>query len=412
MESKNRSKIDGLSRKKVHERLSRIQFGKIEIIEGENTLSFGDDDSSFEAKIIINDYKFYSELVFGGSIGAAEAFMMEYWDTDDLTIIVRILLLNRSILDEFDSGFGSILKPLRKLAHWLQRNTRKGSQKNISAHYDLGNEFFETWLDSKMMYSCAIFKNNDSSLEEASTLKIDRICKKLDLKESDHLLEIGTGWGGFAIYAAKNYGCKVTTTTISKEQHQMAKLRVDEEGLSSRINLLLEDYRDLSGQFDKIVSIEMIEAVGYQFYSDYFKKCSSLLKSDGLMVLQAITIADQQYKKSIKSVDFIQKYIFPGGCLPSVSCMTEVMTAHTDLRVTNIEDIGPHYALTLKEWRDSLYENIEKIKKMGYSDTFIRMWHYYLCYCEGAFIERAIGDVQMILMKPENRNKPYLNFEK
>lgn len=412
MESKNRSKIDGLSRKKVHERLSRIQFGKIEIIEGENTLSFGDDDSSFEAKIIINDYKFYSELVFGGSIGAAEAFMMEYWDTDDLTIIVRILLLNRSILDEFDSGFGSILKPLRKLAHWLQRNTRKGSQKNISAHYDLGNEFFETWLDSKMMYSCAIFKNNDSSLEEASTLKIDRICKKLNLKESDHLLEIGTGWGGFAIYAAKNYGCKVTTTTISKEQHQMAKLRVDEEGLSSRINLLLEDYRDLSGQFDKIVSIEMIEAVGYQFYSDYFKKCSSLLKSDGLMVLQAITIADQQYKKSIKSVDFIQKYIFPGGCLPSVSCMTEVMTAHTDLRVTNIEDIGPHYALTLKEWRDSLYENIEKIKKMGYSDTFIRMWHYYLCYCEGAFIERAIGDVQMILMKPENRNKPYLNFEK
>ena len=412
MESKNRSKIDGLSRKKVHERLSRIQFGKIEIIEGENILSFGDDDSSFEAKIIINDYKFYSELVFGGSIGAAEAFMMEYWDTDDLTIIVRILLLNRSILDEFDSGFGSILKPLRKLAHWLQRNTRKGSQKNISAHYDLGNEFFETWLDSKMMYSCAIFKNNDSSLEEASTLKIDRICKKLDLKESDHLLEIGTGWGGFAIYAAKNYGCKVTTTTISKEQHQMAKLRVDEEGLSSRINLLLEDYRDLSGQFDKIVSIEMIEAVGYQFYSDYFKKCSSLLKPDGLMVLQAITIADQQYKKSIKSVDFIQKYIFPGGCLPSVSCMTEVMTAHTDLRVTNIEDIGPHYALTLKEWRDSLYENIEKIKKMGYSDTFIRMWHYYLCYCEGAFIERAIGDVQMILMKPENRNKPYLNFEK
>jgi cyclopropane-fatty-acyl-phospholipid synthase len=412
MESNNSSKIDDLSRKKVHERLSRIQFGKIEIVEDENTLSFGEDNSSFEGKIIINDYKFYSELVFGGSIGAAEAFMMKYWDTDDLTIIIRILLQNRSILDEFDSGFGSIMKPLRKLAHWLQRNTRKGSQKNISAHYDLGNDFFETWLDSKMMYSCAIYKNKDSSLEEASTLKIDRICKKLNLKESDHLLEIGTGWGGFAIYAAKNYGCKVTSTTISKEQHQMAKSRVDEEGLSSRINLLLEDYRDLSGQFDKLVSIEMIEAVGYQYYSDYFKKCSSLLKADGLMVLQAITIADQQYKKSIKSVDFIQKYIFPGGCLPSVSCMTEIMTTHTDLRVTNIEDIGLHYAFTLKEWRDRLYESIEKIKKMGYSDTFIRMWHYYLCYCEGAFIERAIGDVQMILMKPENRNRPYLNFEK
>ena len=227
MVSKNRSKIDDLSRKKVLERLSRIQFGKIEIIEDENTLSFGEGNSSFEAKIIINDYKFYSELVFGGSIGAAEAFMMKYWDTNDLTIIVRILLQNRSILDEFDSGFGSIMKPLRKLAHWLQRNTRKGSQKNISAHYDLGNDFFETWLDSKMMYSCAIFKKKDSSLEEASTLKIDRICKKLNLKESDHLLEIGTGWGGFAIYAAKNYGCKVTSTTISKEQHQMAKLRVE-----------------------------------------------------------------------------------------------------------------------------------------------------------------------------------------
>ena len=202
MVSKNRSKIDDLSRKKVLERRSRIQFGKIEIIEDENTLSFGEGNSSFEAKIIINDYKFYSELVFGGSIGAAEAFMMKYWDTDDLTIIVRILLQNRSILDEFDSGFGSIMKPLRKLAHWLQRNTRKGSQKNISAHYDLGNDFFETWLDSKMMYSCAIFKNKDSSLEEASTLKIDRICKKLNLKDSDHLLEIGTGWGGFDIYAA------------------------------------------------------------------------------------------------------------------------------------------------------------------------------------------------------------------
>ena len=313
MVSKNRSKIDDLSRKKVLERLSRIQFGKIEIIEDENTLSFGEDNSSFKAKIIINDYKFYSELVFGGSIGAAEAFMMKYWDTNDLTIIVRILLQNRSILDEFDSGFGSIMKPLRKLAHWLQRNTRKGSQKNISAHYDLGNDFFETWLDSKMMYSCAIFKKKDSSLEEASTLKIDRICKKLNLKESDHLLEIGTGWGGFAIYAAKNYGCKVTSTTISKEQHQMAKLRVDEEGLSSRVNLLLEDYRDLSGQFDKLVSIEMIEAVGYQFYSDYFKKCSSLLKADGLMVLQAITIAVNSIKNQFNPLILFKNIFFQEG---------------------------------------------------------------------------------------------------
>jgi len=410
MESNSNSLIDSFSRSLALNKMKSLRYGHLSFSDNNQELSFGDESSSLKAKIIIHDRKFYSELIFGGSLGAAEAFMMGYWECDDLTTIIRVLLMNRSVLDGFDSGFGSFSKPIRKFIHWCHRNTRRGSKKNISAHYDLGNNFFQSWLDEKMMYSCAIFDNQDCSLEKASTIKIDRICKKLRLNENDHLLEIGTGWGGFAIYAAKNYGCKVTTTTISEKQYQLAKERVEEAGLSNKITLLLEDYRDLEGQFDKLVSIEMIEAVGYQYFDDYFKKCSKLLKPDGLMVLQTITIADQQYKYSIRSVDFIQKYIFPGGCLPSVSKIAETITENTDMRIINIEDIGPHYATTLSHWRERMYERIDEIRDMGYSDTFVRMWHYYLCYCEGAFIERAIGDVQMIIMKPMNRDLPYLNL--
>jgi len=410
MESNSNSLLDSFSRSLVLNKMKSLRYGHLLFSDNDQEQSFGDEDSLLKAKIIIHDRKFYSELIFGGSLGAAEAFMMGYWECDDLTTIVRILLMNRSVLDGFDSGFGSFSKPIRKFIHWCHRNTRKGSKKNISAHYDLGNDFFQSWLDEKMMYSCAIFDKQDCSLDKASTIKIERICKKLRLNENDHLLEIGTGWGGFAIYAAKNYGCKVTTTTISEKQYQLAKERVEKANLSNKITLLLKDYRDLEGQFDKLVSIEMIEAVGYQYFDDYLKKCSKLLKPEGLMVLQAITIADQQYKYSIRSVDFIQKYIFPGGCLPSVSKIVETITEYTDMRIINIEDIGPHYATTLNHWRERMYESIDVIKDMGYSDTFIRMWHYYLCYCEGAFIERAIGDVQMIIMKPMNRDIPYLNF--
>ena len=410
MESNSNSLLDSFSRNLVLNKMKSLRYGHLSFSDNDQEQSFGDKGSLLKAKIIIHDHKFYSELIFGGSLGAAEAFMMGHWECDDLTTIVRILLMNRSVLDGFDSGFGSVSKPIRKFIHWCHRNTRKGSKKNISAHYDLGNDFFQSWLDEKMMYSCAIFDNQDCSLEKASTIKIDRICKKLRLNENDHLLEIGTGWGGFAIYAAKNYGCKVTTTTISEKQYQLAKERVKEAGLSNKITLLLEDYRDLEGQFDKLVSIEMIEAVGYQYFDDYFKKCSKLLRPDGLMLLQTITIADQQYKYSIRSVDFIQKYIFPGGCLPSVSKIAETITENTDMRIINIEDIGPHYATTLSHWRERMYERIDEIRDMGYSDTFVRMWHYYLCYCEGAFIERAIGDVQMIIMKPMNRDLPYLNL--
>jgi cyclopropane-fatty-acyl-phospholipid synthase len=285
----------------------------------------------------------------------------------------------------------------------MNRNTRDGSRRNIAAHYDLGNDFYSSWLDPTMMYSCAYFETPDTSLEMAATAKLDRICRKLDLKATDSVVEIGTGWGGFAIYAAQNYGCHITTTTISKEQYDLASLRVKEAGLESKISLLFDDYRDLEGQYDKLVSIEMIEAVGHQFHESFFQKCCDLLKPDGQMLLQAITIADQQYEKYKTGVDFIRRYIFPGGCLASVTDMTRVMTASTDMRVLHAEDIGPHYATTLRHWNERFFGNIEQIRSMGYPDTFVRMWEYYLCYCEAAFLERAIGTVQMLMMRPSAR---------
>jgi len=404
------SNFDKFAKNMIFKRLSLITKGSLVINENEHKYHFGLKDQSLSAEIYVHHRKFYSEIAFGGSIGAAEAYMLGYWSTNDLTVVIRILLQNRYVLEGFEGGLAKLTKPLQKIFHWLNRNSYTGSRKNIAAHYDLGNNFFETWLDERMMYSCAIFEKSTSSLEEAATLKLERICQKLQLNKNDHIIEIGSGWGGFAIYAAKNYDCNVTTTTISKEQFSEAETRIKAAGLTDKITLLLEDYRDLSGAYDKLVSIEMIEAVGYKYYRDYFNKCSSLLKDNGLMVIQAITIADQQYKRTIKSVDFIQKYIFPGGCLPSLTDMTNTLTENTDIRIVNVEDIGPHYATTLSHWRDRMYENIESIKGMGYSDQFIRMWHYYLCYCEGAFIERAIGDVQIIAIKPKNRNDAYLKF--
>jgi cyclopropane-fatty-acyl-phospholipid synthase len=306
-------------------------------------------------------------------------------------------------MDSMETGLARLSVPLQKSLHWLNRNTRKGSRKNISAHYDLGNDFYRLWLDPKMMYSAAYFETSDTSLEDASFEKLDRICRKLDLSASDRVVEIGTGWGGFAIHAAKHYGCHVTTTTISRQQFDWAEQAIRNEGLEDRITLLFEDYRDLEGQYDKLVSIEMIEAVGHQFHDTYFRKCCELLKPDGQMLLQAITIADQHYDSYKTSVDFINKYIFPGGCLTSVTDMTRTMTEHTDMRVIHIEDIGPHYALTLRHWYDRFMARLDEVSELGYPDTFIRMWQFYLAYCEAAFIERAIGDVHMLMMRPDAR---------
>jgi cyclopropane-fatty-acyl-phospholipid synthase len=285
----------------------------------------------------------------------------------------------------------------------MNRNNRTGSRRNIAAHYDLGNEFFRLMLDETLMYSSAVFERPDMTLAEAQRARLDRICRKLALGPRDHVLEIGTGWGGFALHAATHYGCRVTTTTISREQYALAQERIAQAGLSDRVTVLLEDYRDLRGEYDKLVSIEMIEAVGHEYYETFFTRCSALLKPDGLMLLQAITIADQRYEAARKSVDFIQRYIFPGSCIPSVSVMAQAVARATDMRLMHLEDIGPHYATTLRHWRERLYANADALRQLDLPEEFLHMWEFYLCYCEGGFAERALGDVQLLLAKPQNR---------
>ena len=394
--------LQKLAKAQVLNKLQKLTHGQLTLIDGHERHQFGR-SHDIRATITVNDAHFYGEVAFGGSIGAGEAYMLGYWQADNLTHVIRLFAANQSMMDTLEGGFEWLSKPILKTLHYLNRNTADGSRKNIAAHYDLGNDFFKLWLDPTMMYSAAIFAPSDCSLEAASLKKLQVICDKLDLKPSDHVLEIGTGWGGFAIYAAKNYGCQVTTTTISKQQYDEAYARVKAEKLEHKITLLLNDYRDLKGQFDKLVSIEMIEAVGHQFYDTYFKKVSQLLKPDGLALIQAITIADQRFKAAKNSVDFIQRYIFPGSNIPSNTAMLNSMTKTTDLRLFDLEDIGPYYATTLAAWRENFFANIAQIRQLSYSEEFIRMWEFYLCYCEGGFAERALGDVHLLLAKPENR---------
>lgn len=399
--------IDRFARRIVFSALESLEEGQIVISERGRQYVFGSvgEQRPLGVHISVLSPKFYSEVAFGGTIGSGEAFIQRFWRCDDLTTLIRIMLRNRDLLGRVQGGLARIAGPARKALHWLNRNTRKGSRRNIAAHYDLGNDFYKLWLDPRMMYSCACYEQADTRLEEASTAKLERICRRLQLTEQDSVVEIGTGWGGFAIYAAENYGCRVTTTTISREQYEWAQAAVREAGLEDRITLLLEDYRDLEGKYDKLVSIEMIEAVGHQFHAEFFAKCQSLLKPDGLMLLQAITINDQHYETYKRGVDFIQRYIFPGGCLTSVTDMARIMTATTDMRIIGLEDIGPHYAKTLRDWHDRFFEEIENVRELGYTDEFIRMWQFYFCYCEAGFIEREIGTVQMLMMRPDARAK-------
>ena len=402
--------IERFARRAVLARLAGIKRGRIVIEDGDERIEFGPDtsDTDLRATIRVTDQRFYSDLALGGSIGAGEAYMAGSWTTDDLTALVQIMIRNRDVMEGMGSGLARLANPARRLLHYFNRNTRAGSQRNIAAHYDLGNDFFELVLDPTLMYSCAIFPSPDSTLEEAAIAKVDRICRKLDLRAHDHLLEIGTGWGGFAIHAARNYGCRVTTTTISRAQHDYATKKIAEQGLADRITVLFKDYRDLSGQFDKAVSIEMIEAVGHHFVDSYFGKCGELLKPDGVMLLQAITIADQFYESAVRSVDFIKKYIFPGSFIPSVTALCDSITRASDLRLFHLEDLTPNYAETLKHWRMRMFQNIDRVRALGYPEEFIRMWEFYLSYCEGGFRERYIGDVQMLLTKPESRIPPIL----
>ena len=397
--------LRSLARRAVRARLEQVRNGQVVVCENGRHETFGSltDEMPLTTVLTIHDARFYSDVARGGVLGAAEAFMRGYWSSNELTNLVRILLCNRQVLTAMNSGAAALVRPARMLLHRLNRNTRAGSRRNIAAHYDLGNAFYALWLDRTMMYSSAVFERPDMSLEEASVAKLDRICRKLKLAESDHVLEIGTGWGGFAVHAARHYGCRVTTTTISRAQYEYARQRVRSEGLEGRVEVLERDYRDLDGRYDKLVSIEMIEAVGHDYQRRFFEKCSSLLQPHGEMLLQAITIADQHYEAYVRSVDFIRRYVFPGGCLTSVTAMLALLTEATDMRLVHMEDIGPHYARTIALWRERFEARIDAVRALGYPDEFVRMWQYYLCYCEGAFLERAIGNVQMHVAKPQAR---------
>jgi len=401
----NSGLLTRLARKLVHQQLSKITTGEIVFRENHTETYFGkaSDDFPVRVYIDINHPSMYKDVAFGGSSGSGEAYMKGSWHCSDLLGLVRIFLRNREVLDTMDYSLTRLKAPIHKLTHLFSRNTRTGSKKNISAHYDIGNDLFKLFLDDTMMYSSAYYEHADMTLGEAAVAKLDLVCTKLDLKPDDQLLEIGTGWGGLAVHAARHYGCKVTTTTISEEQYQLALQKVHNEGLEDRVTVLNQDYRDLDGHYDKLVSIEMIEAIGHQYMNTYFEKCSSLLKPDGMMLIQAITIKDQFYKSALKDVDFIKKYIFPGGFLPSVSAMSSAISKYTDMKLFHLQDIGPHYARTLKDWRERFLSKMEDIRNLGYSDEFIRLWEYYFCYCEGGFMERDIGTVQMVLTMPGNR---------
>jgi len=397
--------FDSLARKMVFTMLKKLEIGHLILEENGVTYTFGEDKNTTQyiAHIHVQDIHAYRDVFQNSSIGAGEAYMKGWWTTPDLVGVIRLMVANLNVINKMDAKRPIWSRIGAKALHRLNANTKKGSKDNISAHYDLGNDFFSLFLDPTMMYSSAIYPKNDASLEEASIHKLDRICQKLQLTKDDHLLEIGTGWGGMAIHAAKHYGCKVTTTTISKEQLAFAKARVEAEGLQDQITLLLEDYRDLEGQYDKLVSIEMIEAVGHEFYDSYFAQCSDLLKPNGVMVIQAITIADQRYDYARRSVDFIQRYIFPGGCLPSNQVIAHKIATKTDMQIIALEDITEHYAKTLADWRTRFHASYREVKDMGFDDVFCRMWDFYLAYCEGGFKERAISTSQFVFAKPDHR---------
>ena len=357
--------LDNFARRVVFQQLERLESGNLQLVEGAQCITFGEAvvRAKLHARIEVMDPSFYSDIAFGGSVGAGEAYMRGSWQCDDLVSLVRILLRNRQVLDNMETGTAWITRSMQRFLHWINRNTRSGARRNISAHYDLGNDFFALWLDETMMYSSAIFEHEDQSLADAQQHRLDVVCRKLALGPDDHIIEVGTGWGGFAIHAAQKYGCRVTTTTISKQQYEMARRRVQQAGLQDRIELLLEDYRDLEGSYDKLVSIEMIEAIGSDQYDTYFGQCSRLLKPGGRMLIQAIARVG-------------------------------------DMLVTDVEDIGRDYALTLNHWRRNFFEHIHEVIDMGYPEEFIWMWEFYLCYCEGGFIEGAISDVHLVAEKP------------
>jgi cyclopropane-fatty-acyl-phospholipid synthase len=404
--------VDRLAKRAVLSQLEKLHTGRIVLKDGDEIHTFGSAQATeiggLYGELEIKESSAYVDILTGGSIGAAEAYMTGDWVTPDLVAIIKVMVRNMDVLDAMEGGLVNLVtKPFLKWFHYLNQNSAKGSRRNIAAHYDLGNDLFELFLDPTMMYSSGIFPSDNATMEEASLTKLKTICESLNLTADDRVVEIGTGWGGFAIYAAKNYGCHVTTTTISEEQYKWAKEAVTREGLDDKVTLLKKDYRLLTqyGKFDKLVSIEMIEAVGAKYFDTYFSTVSQLLKPNGVALIQAITIEDQRFDSALKNVDFIQRYIFPGSCIPSVQFMLSATKKNTDMNLVQMDDFGQDYAKTLNAWQKRFNANNEAITALGYSEDFKRMWQFYLSYCEGAFAERAIGVSHLVLAKPEYKHE-------
>jgi len=396
--------LECIARRLVLRLLAHTRGGELVILEGPRRLCFGacSPEHPLRAVIEVHSLRFYRSLLHG-SVGLCESYMDGLWDCPDLVALTRFAALNVRPLDDARRLLAPLTIPFQRWLRWLARNTPRRARKRVAAHYDLGNELFSLFLDPTMMYSCAVFDSPETTLQEASLAKLELVCAKLDLGPEDHVLEIGSGWGGFAVYAAERHGCRVSTATISREQHAYASERVRAAGLQDRVTVLLEDYRDLHGSYDKLVSIEMIEAVGWQFLGTYFRRCSELLRADGAMLLQAIVIDDRAYHVEKASKSFINTYIFPGGCLPSMQVISRTLARETDLRKVHMQDITPHYAETLARWRERFLAAAERLHELGYDERFRRLWELYLSYCEGGFRERRIENVQLLLAKPGYR---------
>lgn len=391
-------------RSRVLAQLDRLEGGEITLIEGHHRHCLGQ-GGPLTITLAVRDSRMWKRMALGGTVGAAEAYMDGDWDADDLVALIRLLAANlERVNGEIETGTARLGRWLLTALYRLQRNSLSGSRRNVSAHYDIGNELFATFLDREhRMYSSAVFPHSEASLEEASTYKLDLMLERLDVRPEHHLLEIGTGWGGLAIHAARTRGCRVTTTTLSREQYAYTARRIAEEGLTDRITLLQQDYREIEGHFDRLISVEMIEAVGHQYLDTYLATLDRLLTHDGLALLQAITIRDQRFEAAKREMDFIKRYIFPGGFLPSHHAILSGVVRSTSLNVLALSEIGPHYARTLREWRQRFEAQLEGVRQLGYDERFIRMWRYYLCYCEGGFLERTIGTCHLLLAKPGAR---------
>jgi cyclopropane-fatty-acyl-phospholipid synthase len=395
-----------LARRAVLAGLQRLRGGRVHVLDrssGHTLVAGPAVGTGLSAQLVIEDPRAYVEIARRGTLGAAEAYMQGWWAVDDLTSLLRIFVRDLASADDLERSASPWRQALERVQYAMRRNSRTGSRRNIRDHYDLGNDFFSLVLDETMTYSCGFFAHPGTSMREASVAKIDRLCRKLELRPEHRLLEVGTGWGSCAIHAATHYGCRVTTATISPAQHEVALRRVREAGVADRVEVLLRDYRDLEGTFDRLVSIEMIEAVGHRFLPTYFGRCSRLLSAEGVMAIQAITMPDHRYERSLREVDFIQRYVFPGSCVPSTAAMTAAIAQASDLRLVQLEDMTDHYVPTLRAWRRNFLEHLDEIRSLGYDERFQRLWTYYLAYCEAGFAERYTGTVQMVLAKPQAR---------